>query len=293
MEGHVCEPGHSKSGMPGAAHPDVDAMKQTPDSTTPEASAGRVALVTGAGRGIGRAVALGLAAAGAKVAVLARSADEVRQTADTVGERGGEALAVPADVNDEREMKAALAAIGEQWGPVEILVNNAGVVWPLASSSALDPDEWATALAINVTAPARLAFSLLPEMLRRGWGRIVNVSSGIVANPAGMVRANAYATSKSALEAHTLNLAAEVAGTGVTVNVFRPGAVDTAMQSFIRGQDPDRIGVELHARFVRGHEAGTLLTPEQSAAALLDRLASQATGQIWNANDPRPTGESR
>ena len=253
---------------------------------------GRLALVTGGGRGIGRAVAIGLAA-GAKVAVLARSADEVRHTVTLAGGRGGDALAVPADVADPDQAAAALRAIRNHWGPVEVLVNNAAVVWPVRSSATLDPREWAAALAVNVIAAARLTFTVLPGMLEREWGRIVNVSSGIAANPAGMLRANAYVTSKAALEAHALNLAAELAGTGVTVNVFRPGGVDTAMQAFIRGQAPEQAGAELHQRFVRIQEQETLLTPGQSAAALLSRLPGDAAGRIWDAGDPLPTGDHR
>jgi NAD(P)-dependent dehydrogenase (short-subunit alcohol dehydrogenase family) len=134
---------------------------------------------------------------------------------------------------------------------------------------------------------ARLTFAVLPAMLERGWGRIANVSSGIAANPGGMLRANAYATSKAALEAHSLNLAAELAGSGVTVNVFRPGGVDTAMQAWIRDQDPVLVGAALHQRFVDNFERGALLRPEQSAASLLARLASPDTGQIWDAGDRR------
>ncbi|HVX46304.1 MAG TPA: SDR family NAD(P)-dependent oxidoreductase [Mycobacteriales bacterium] len=246
---------------------------------------GRIALVTGGGRGIGRAIAAGLADAGAHVAVLARSEEELRQTAKSIGERGGDVLAVPADVTDEGQTGAALTAIQDRWGPVEILVNNAAVVWPLGPSALLDAGEWAAALAVNVTAPARLAFTVLPGILRRGWGRIVNVSSGIAAHPAGMLRANAYATGKAALEAHTLNLAAELANTGVTVNAFRPGGVDTAMQAYIRAQDPGRIGADLHGRFVSNHDHGRLLTPERSAASLLSRIAGSDSGQIWDAED--------
>ena len=252
----------------------------------------RVALVTGGGRGIGRAIGMGLAAAGARVAVLARSADELGHSAASIIEHGGTALAVPADVSDEDQVEAALTSIHDRWGPVEILINNAAVVWPLGASVTLDPREWAAALATNVTAIARLTFRVLPAMTERGWGRVVNVSSGVAANPSGLVRANAYATSKAALEAHTLNLAAELAGTGVTVNVFRPGAVDTAMQAYIRSQHPDRVGAELHERFTRNHETGALLTPEQSASALLARLTGHDTGQIWDAIH-LSTGENR
>jgi NAD(P)-dependent dehydrogenase (short-subunit alcohol dehydrogenase family) len=83
-----------------------------------------------------------------------------------------------------------------------------------------------------------------------------------------------------------LNLAAELAGTGVTVNAFRPGGVDTAMQAWIRSQDPDRIGAALSGRFIRSYHEGTLLSPGQSAQALLTRLPGEATGQIWDAAGP-------
>jgi NAD(P)-dependent dehydrogenase (short-subunit alcohol dehydrogenase family) len=248
--------------------------------------AGRVALVTGGGRGIGRAIALGLAGSGARVAVLARSAGELDEAVSSAAARGGQALAVPADVNAPDQMTAALQVIGEKWGPVEVLVNNAAVVWPLGPSLEIDVAEWATALAVNVTAVARSSFAVAPAMVEGGWGRIVNVSSGIAANPGGMLRANAYATSKAALEAHTLNLAAELAGTGVTVNAYRPGGVDTEMQAWIRSQNPERIGPRLHQRFVENHETGTLLTPDASAASLLRRLGGAETGQIWDVDSP-------
>jgi NAD(P)-dependent dehydrogenase (short-subunit alcohol dehydrogenase family) len=246
----------------------------------------RVALVTGGGRGIGQAIALQLASAGARVAVLARSAEELNHTVALVAERGGHALAHPADVSDPGQVAAALALVAQRWGPVEVLINNAAVVWPLGPSATLDPNEWAQALAVNLTAAARLTFALLPAMLEQGWGRIVNVSSGIAARPAGMLRANAYATSKAALEAHTLNLAAELADTGVTVNAFRPGGVDTAMQAWIRDQDAEHIGAALHDRFTRNYQDRALLSPEQSAASLLARLPTTATAQIWDAADP-------
>jgi NAD(P)-dependent dehydrogenase (short-subunit alcohol dehydrogenase family) len=105
-----------------------------------------------------------------------------------------------------------------------------------------------------------------------------------------MVRANAYAATKAALEAHTVNLAAELHGTGVTVNAYRPGRVDTAMQGWIRGQDPVRIGHALHERFTRFVTDGALITPEQSAAALVAHLADEQTGAVWDldATAPRP-----
>jgi NAD(P)-dependent dehydrogenase (short-subunit alcohol dehydrogenase family) len=113
-------------------------------------------------------------------------------------------------------------------------------------------------------------------------------ASGIVSDwppPVSIVsRGNAYAATKSALEAHTVNLAAELRGTGVTVNAYRPGGVDTAMQAWIRRQDPERIGAGLHERFNRNYADGALITPEYSAAALLALLAGDDTGAIWDVS---------
>jgi NAD(P)-dependent dehydrogenase (short-subunit alcohol dehydrogenase family) len=247
---------------------------------------GKTALVTGAGRGIGCGIALGLAQAGARVALLAGSGDELDQTASQVLELGGHALAVPADVSDPRQLTAAVKRIRDELGDVSVLINNAAVVWPLGASTSIDPARWTAAISINVVAVARLSFLLLPAMIANRWGRIVNVSSGIAASPAGMLRANAYATSKAALEAHTVNLAAELDGTGVTVNAFRPGSVDTAMQAWIRGQDPAQVGAELHRRFTASYQDGNLISPQQSAQSLLAHLAGDGNGQIWSISDP-------
>jgi 3-oxoacyl-[acyl-carrier protein] reductase len=203
---------------------------------------GRVALVTGAGRGIGRVVALQLADSGAQVALLARSVSQLEETAEKVRAEGGVAAVVPADLADPDAVADAAHIAIKELGPVDILVNNAAVVQPAGPTVTAGPGAWATALAVNVEAPVRLAFAFLPSMLEQGWGRIVNVSSGIVDRPAAIVGLNAYAATKSALEAHSLNLAVELAGSGVSVNVYRPGSVDTAMQEWFRSQPPDEIG---------------------------------------------------
>jgi NAD(P)-dependent dehydrogenase (short-subunit alcohol dehydrogenase family) len=246
---------------------------------------GRSALVTGAGRGIGRAIALGLVAGGARVALLARSKDELDEVAEIIQDRGGVALVIPADVGEAGAVEKAVAQTLAEFGVVDVLVNNAGVVWPLAPSAGVAIADWAAALAINVTGAVQLTFALLPAMLEQRWGRVVNVSSGIAARPGGMIGGNAYATSKAALEAHTVNLAAELAGTGVTVNAYRPGGVDTAMQGWIRSQPVERIGLALHDRFVESYAQGTLITPEESARSLLVRLPGEATGEIWSVRD--------
>lgn len=251
-----------------------------------DAFVGRTALVTGAGRGIGRAIALGLAADGARVALLARSVDQLVEVATAASAAEGSALVVPTDVGDPESVYKAVAAVLAEFGTVDILINEAAVVAPLGPTVNVDADEWDLAFAVNVAGPLRLTQAVLPGMIERGWGRIANVSSGIAAHPAAMIGMNAYAASKSALEAHTVNLAAELAGTGVTANVFRPGSVDTAMQGWIRNQPAEEIGAALHERFIKSYERGTLLTPERSAQSLLARLASDDTGLVWSVDDP-------
>jgi NAD(P)-dependent dehydrogenase (short-subunit alcohol dehydrogenase family) len=194
---------------------------------------GKVALVTGAGRGVGRATALELARAGTRVALLARSRDELQESAGRLREFGGTAFVVQADLGDLKNLTGIARQVNSALGSVDILINNAATTEPLGASVSLDPAAWATTLSVNVVAAATLTFSLLPAMLERQWGRVVNFSSGIVEQSGSMIRANAYVTSKAALEAHTLNLAAELADSGVTVNVFRPGSVDTAMFDYL------------------------------------------------------------
>jgi NAD(P)-dependent dehydrogenase (short-subunit alcohol dehydrogenase family) len=244
---------------------------------------GRTALVTGAGRGIGRAITLALAARGARTALVSRTAAELEAVAAEVAATGAEQpLVIVADMSDPVRIAEVARRVVAELGPVDILVNNAAVVWPLGPTAKVDPTDWEAAFRVNVFAVLRLTREVLPSMLERDWGRIIDVSSGIVGHPGAMVGGNAYAATKAALEAHVVNLAAELDGTDVTVNAFRPGAVDTAMQGWIRDQDPGEIGAALHERFVTGYESGSLLTPEDSASALLDHLDVGGNGQIWD-----------
>jgi NAD(P)-dependent dehydrogenase (short-subunit alcohol dehydrogenase family) len=247
---------------------------------------GKTALITGAGRGIGRAIALGLGGVGARVIVLARTEGQLAETRDLLRAQGvpvGRISVVPGDLADEEDRgRVAVAVLAA--GRIDMLINNAATVEPLGPTIGIASADLRLAFEVNVVAPAALTAAVLPGMLDAGWGRVVNVSSGVAAAPAGMVRGNAYATTKAALEAHTVNLAAELAGTGVTVNAYRPGGVDTAMQAWIRSQAPERIGAGLHERFNRNFAEGTLITAGQSAASLLGHLAGDDTGAIWDVS---------
>lgn len=258
---------------------------------------GRVALITGAGRGIGREIAIGLAAAGARVALVARTRTELDEAAHTIQTQGGTAVAFATDIADPDGARAAVEAATSRLGSMDVLINNAAVVAPLGAIQSLAPTEVTAAFAVNIAAAVILSGLVVPGMLTTGWGRIVNISSGIAELPAAMIGGNVYAASKAALEASTINLAAELNGTGVTVNAYRPGAVDTAMQAWIRNQSPDTIGRALHKRFVSSYAAGELISPQDSAARLIEKLKTTLSGQVWSVNDPesedRPAPSAR
>lgn len=250
---------------------------------------GKTALITGAGRGIGAAIATGLAKAGADVILLARTADQLDETANAIRASASrvEVRVVTADLSDDAQRVAAISDL-LAGRPIDVLINSAATVEPLGASVTIGPKQLRQAFEINVIAPAVLTSALAPRMAKAGWGRIVNVSSSVVGHPSSMIGGNAYAATKAALEVHSRNLAAELDGTGVTVNVYRPGGVDTAMQGWIRSQDPQRIGAGLHDRFVSRYDSGGLITAQDSANALLGHLLGadgNRTGAIWDLGD--------
>lgn len=247
---------------------------------------GRTALITGAGRGIGAAIARGMSEAGAGLVLVARTTTQLDETAERIRRDvpGSDVRTVAGDVSDDAARLELVEKVRAA-GHIDILINNAGSVEPLGATASLRPEAVRQAFDLNLVAPMMLASAFSPAMAESGWGRIVNVSSGVVAHPASMIGGGTYAATKAALEAHTVNLAAELSGTGVTVNVYRPGGVDTAMQEWIRSQDPDRIGARLHERFVNSHAEGRLITADESAAALLGHLVGDdaaQTGAVWD-----------
>ncbi len=188
-----------------------------------ESLQGRVALITGGGRGIGEAVARRFAREGLRVAVMGRSEADLARVASSLG-----GLAAPCDITDGAALEAAVARVESELGPVDVLVNNAGLAESLAFERT-DDAAWERAMSLNVTAPFRLCRRLLPAMAKRRWGRVINVASN--AGLRGYSYTAAYCASKHALVGLTRALAVEFARSGVTVNAVCPGFVDTDMTS--------------------------------------------------------------
>ena len=203
-----------------------------------EAARDRVAVVTGAGRGLGRAVAVALAGRGHPVVGVARDAAQLAETADLVSAAGGRMLTRPADVADT----TAVAELGDfvrtQLGPPAILVNAAGMFGPIAFVRDTAPDDWVRTVMVDGIAPFLTINQFVGGMIDAGWGRIVNITSAASLHPPGPLN-SAYATAKVALNQLTRHVAAEIEGTGVTANVIHPGDVKTDMWQDIH----DRVAV--------------------------------------------------
>ncbi len=243
---------------------------------------GQVALVTGAGRGLGRAMTLALSAAGAAVAVCARSADQVHETLALVEDSGGRVLAAVADVSDRHAVERMVERITRELGPVDLLVNNAGVSGRIGPLAGADPDDWWRVLEINLRGPLYCSRAVLPAMIARGRGRIVNVSSDAGFQAFPMV--SAYAVSKAALYRLTENLAAETADQGVHVFAIYPGLVYTDMV-----ENALHCGVpSVEGLFRRLLDEGDNLPPERAAEMVVFLASGQGdalSGRFFGARD--------
>ena len=222
--------------------------------------AGQVAIVTGGGRGLGRSMAQRLAADGMTVAVAARSAAQLAETVDLIAAQGGRAQAFPLDVTDQVAVEQMVAVIEHDLGAVELLVNNAAIITPLGPVWEVDPDAWWQAQAINVRGPFLCARAVLPRMIARRRGRIINVASGagLQATPYG----SAYVTSKTALIRLSETMALETREFGIAVFAIDPGLVRTAMSEYLAYSEAGQQWIPL---FARGFEDGRDVPPEHAA----------------------------
>jgi len=231
----------------------------------------RVALVTGASRGIGRAIALALSEQGARVAVnYVSRAGDAEAVVGAIRAGGGTAVAVRADVSVRAEVDAMMAGVTAQLGPVDILVNNAGVAMRRSIDDLTEADFDRT-IAVNLKSAFLCTQAVVSGMRERGWGRIVNISSG-AARGAGVIGAH-YNASKAGMEGLTRGYAARLAQAGITVNAVAPSLIETDMSTSFPADVATRIPV------------GRMGTPDEVAQAVLMVITNPyMTGQTVSAN---------
>ena len=238
--------------------------------------AGRVALVTGASQGIGRACALKLAQSGATLALAARSQEKLQEVAAEIAAAGGTATCFPLDVSDEEQIKATFRAAITQLGKIDILVNNAGITRDQLVMRMKRAD-WDAVLNTNLTSAYLCIQQVISPMLKQRWGRIVNVTS--VFGQMGQAGQANYASSKAGLIGLTMAIAREVGSRNITCNAVAPGFIDTAMTSALSD--------ELKQGALKMIPLGRVGMPEEvahSVAFLASEEASYITGHVLSVN---------
>jgi len=226
----------------------------------------RIALVTGASRGIGYAVACALAQAGAHVVAVARTVGGLEELDDAIRAAGGSATLVPFDLTDSTAIDRLGATLNERYRRLDVLVGNAGILGPISPLGHIEPRAWDEVIAINVTANWRLIRSMDPLLQRSECGRAVFVTSGAAAN--ARAYRGPYSISKAALDVLVRTYAAETASTPIRVNLFNPGPTRTRMR----------------AAFMPGEDPATLPSPDAVAAKIVDLCLPgvQQTGMLYD-----------
>ena len=234
--------------------------------------AGRIALVTGASRGIGASTALALAGAGAHVVAVARTVGGLEELDDAIRAAGGSATLVPLDLKDTPGIVRLAAALSERYRRLDVLIGNAGILGPLSPLGHVEPKAWDEVLAVNVTANWHLIRAMDPLLRLSTAGRVVFVTSGITAHPRAYW--GPYTVSKAALDALARTYASETASTQVRVNLFNPGATRTRMR----------------ATAMPGEDPAALKAPEPVADRILELCLPQfqETGKLYDYRQDTP-----
>jgi 3-oxoacyl-[acyl-carrier protein] reductase len=238
--------------------------------------AGRIALVTGASQGIGRACALKLAQAGASVALAARNQEKLAEVAAEIANVGGTAQIFPLDLAQEDSIKACARAVIAHFGQIDILVNNGGITRDILALR-MKRKDWDDVLSTNLTGSFLMSQAVMGSMLKTRWGRIINITS--VVGEAGQAGQSNYAASKAGLIGLTKSLARELASRTITVNAVAPGYIETAMTSILT--EDQRAAMTQHVPLLR---AGTDNDVAAAVAFLASEDASYITGHTLDVN---------
>jgi len=237
---------------------------------------GRVALITGASQGIGRACALALAAEGAKVAAAARNEEKLAAVVQEISRAGGEAAAFKMDVADEDQIKAATKAAIEKFGKVDILVNNAGITRDTLVLRMKRAD-WDAVMATNLTGAHLTIQAVLSSMLKQRWGRIINITS--IFGQIGQTGQANYAAAKAGLIGLTMAVAREVASRNITVNAVAPGYIETAMTEGLAPELKEAV-----TKMIPLGRAGSDADVAHAVRFLASDEAAYITGHVLNVN---------
>lgn len=259
--------------------------------------AGRCAIITGAGQGLGAAIAERYVAEGASVMLCARDAASLEAVRARLGPGAGDGrqvLARTADVSSPEQVDLLVEAALAAFGRIDVLVNNAGVYGPMGPLDEVDWADWVAAININLLGTVYPCRRVLPVMKAQRYGKIVNLSGGGATSP--LPRLSAYAASKAAVVRFTETLAVELKGAGIDVNAVAPGALATRLLDELLAAGPERVGAAMHARMLRIKEEGG--TPLERGAALCAYLGSAdsdgITGRLISAPwDPWETLHER
>jgi NAD(P)-dependent dehydrogenase (short-subunit alcohol dehydrogenase family) len=251
---------------------------------------GRVALVTGASRGLGKVVAIALAKRGARVALNARSEKAIRVAAEEINRTGGRAIALPGDVSIRTEVERLVEAAAGKLSRLDVLVNNASVIGPPSFVKDADPDSWKSTMDTNLNGPFHAIRAALP-LLRTDGGDIINIVSGL--GQMAFSRFCAYSVSKAGLIQMTRSLAEELRPLDVRVNGVDPGVMDTSMQREIRSMGPSLLGKDLHRQLMELKESGRLKSPGEVAPLvcfLASPLSNHLSGAVGTVTDYEEMG---